>query len=237
MRKIDRVKILVGLLIVGAVVLHIFHADDWLPKESEHQGLHQLHRGSSMGTSEAAALELSSTSLPPPPSPTSVAVASATPSDKCFTKPHTEYDGSVVMWGPHTIVDSAAECCAKCRAHRDSEEAKGAPGCKVWVYCPATGGCNGQKHGECWGKTADLKAGRRPTVRAEAMAFLGSLGRPSLMPRRRRWARRRPGGAAIVERRERPGNPRVYFDVRITGSGGGIGGGGRRRAHRVCAVR
>ena len=45
MRKIDRVKILVGLLIVGAVVLHIFHADDWLPKESEHQGLHQLHRG------------------------------------------------------------------------------------------------------------------------------------------------------------------------------------------------
>ena len=121
------------------------------------------------------------------------------------------------------------------QAHRAAEEAKGNAGCTVWVFCPDEGGCNGQKHGECWGKhthgTAANLAMVRPTVRAKGggvpwisgaaftAAEAAAVAKAGRTPRARLWS-----GAAA-------GNPRVSSTSnhgRDGGSGGeGAAGGGR----------
>ena len=108
---------------------------------------------------------------PPPPAPLPSPKASAE-EDKCFTRTHTEYDGQVVLWGPHTIVQTAGECCERCRSHRSEAEKLGNKGCTVWVWCPDAAGCGTQKQGECWGKLGlnDADGGssvRVPQVRAK----------------------------------------------------------------------
>jgi hypothetical protein len=143
------------------------------------------------------------------------------------------------MWGPHTIVSTASECCAKCQAHRAAEEAKGSPGCTVWVFCPEEGGCNGQKQGECWGKHTgggsggDLAA-TRPTVRAKGSGVPWISGAAFTAAEAAAVARAEAEAArAVVQRRERPGNPRVYLDVRITSRDGGSGGEGAAGGGRM----
>ena len=230
MRRVDQVKIMVAFLLVGAVVLHIFHADDWLPSKDSHE-LHQRHRGLNAaaaartvtggahreGTSaDVATLPPQTITSAPPPSPL--------PSDQCFTKQHTEYDGQVVMWGPHNIVQTAGACCELCRQHRSKDPGRG---CTWWVYCPTKSGCNGQLHGECWGKHSKLDVQHPetllPPLRANGdhvpwMSGAAYISAEAAVV----VAAEEAAARTLRERRERPSNPKVFFDVRIVGGGGAV---------------
>lgn len=51
---------------------------------------------------------------------------------------------------PFALQDTAADCCAQCQS---------TPGCNVWVWCGAPGGCGHERaHRECWLKSASLSA-------------------------------------------------------------------------------
>ena len=163
--------------------------------------------------SPSAALVASSPPLPPSP-----AVSPPVPVvDKCYTRANAEYDGPVAIWGPTNIVGSASECCRSCQDHRQREEAAGKPGCRFWVWCAAAEGCGTQKHGECWGKGAFDPSEARPKLRASGEGIPWVSG-AAFTPAEAAAMEREAAEAerTIRERRERPGNPRVFFDVQIS---------------------
>ena len=72
----------------------------------------------------------------------------APPTDECGTELHADYDGTRAWnWGLNKDqhVESAADCCAKCKAHAQ---------CNSWVFCPepVCYAPDAHKHtlGECW---------------------------------------------------------------------------------------
>ena len=168
---------------------------------------------------------------PPPPSPSSPSPPSSSPeTDRCYAKPSTEYDGPVVIWGAGHIVDSAADCCAACTTQRASEEAKGKAGCRYWVWCADKAGCGTQKFGECWGKGATEAGQLMPKLRASGDGIPWMSGAAFTAAEAAEVAKAAADAErAIVDRRERPGNPRVFFEVDISpsieGRGSGANGG------------
>jgi len=161
--------------------------------------------------SVAVSLSPPSTTLPPPPPPPS-------PADgQCVERPHTEYDGDVMIWGTNNIQPDSAACCESCHSQRKRAEARGERGCTVWVFCALEAGCAGtQKKGECW-----LKRGAKPVPQVrgkgpgcdwtsgEAMSPVEAAEMKAELVRTE---------AAEALRRERPGNPRVYLDIQIDGN-------------------
>lgn len=68
--------------------------------------------------------------------------AAAALEDECHAERDAEYGGeTVVTWGDKNFLDSAAECCAACRA--------AAPKCNVWVWCGKWSGALWAGFG-CW---------------------------------------------------------------------------------------
>lgn len=160
---------------------------------------------------EPEAHDLSS-SLPPPPLPP-LSPPSAT-IDRCYTAPHTEYDGPVVIWGSNTVLGSAAECCATCRKHREDHSQHQ---CMYWVFCGAEGGCNTQKQGECWGKARASSSEIRPQTRGSGDRCLWTSGAVFTEEEASAMRRAEEREASIrAKRRDRPGNPRVYLEVDIS---------------------
>ena len=223
MRKLDRIKILVGALAVCAVISHLISA--WHSSAQRAAltpppppPLPRIHVAEQVGMLRSkGAFDESSSPPDPPPSPSPSPPPEEQPSDECLTREHTEYDGEVVMWGPHNVAESAGACCAACRKHRDA--ATDGRGCNVWVFCAGADGCASQKFGECWGKRSASNDGRigLPTVRGsgpELPWVSGMVVTPqeAAAMREEEAAKKR----ALVERRERPGNPKVYFDVQIS---------------------
>ena len=135
--------------------------------------------------------------------------------DKCYTAPHSEYDGPVVIWGSSTVVASAAECCAACRKHREAHEVT--QPCVYWVYCGVDGGCATQKKGECWGKARTAPSELTPQKRAGGDNCPLTSG---AVYTEAEAATMREAEAADLrvraERRDRADNPRVFLDVEIT---------------------
>ena len=163
-----------------------------------------------------AAVASSSTSLPPPPSPPPSPKPVDSGLDQCTPKEQLEYDGQVVLWGTNNMQPSAAACCESCHAQRKRATERNEPGCTVWVYCGKDGGCSGtQKKGECWGKHG---AKPIPAVRGRGPGCDWTSGE-ALTAQEAAEMRAALDAAAAAERdrRERPGNPRVFFDVEING--------------------
>lgn len=74
----------------------------------------------------------------------------------CHALAHTELHGDVVRWGETHLTETAALCCASCKAHAESTS-KGRP-CNIWVYCSNKARC-GKRHKQCWLKhRADMWA-------------------------------------------------------------------------------
>ena len=154
MRRPDRVKLLVLLLAVCGIAVHIGHVF----RTSTPKAAPPVPPMPATASPPPLPLEVDS---PPPPTPqTSPHVDAAASEDACGTREHTEYDGDVVMWGPHNVVDSAAKCCAACRAHGDKADGAANGGCNIWVWCSDPAGCAGQKFGECWGKKHTFDDGK-----------------------------------------------------------------------------
>lgn len=63
---------------------------------------------------------------------------------QCHARNHVDLPGDVVKWGESHRVDSAAACCAACRA----DESKPSR-CNVWVWCGDERLC-GAKFRQCW---------------------------------------------------------------------------------------
>ena len=210
MRQVDRIKLFVLILAVGAVLFHMARGVRALtPPPSPSP--------STVPPAPATSLSLTSSPPPPLPSPSPPPASSPSPStdDACLTKEATEYDGDVVMWGPHNVVTTPAACCAKCREHHDKE----AKGCNVWVFCNSALGCAGQKFGECWGKRRAAGEmlprvrGKGEGVRWVSGAIMSAAEVTAMHEAEQAAAR------AMNERRERAGNPKVYFDVSTVYSG------------------
>ena len=245
MRRIDRIKLVAVLSIIAVVSLRLgIQRSGAIERAQESAPAQHLDAASTTGvgmeTQRASQEKVPPRAGPavsdtvassPPPSPLPITESQ----DKCFTHEHTEYDGQVVMWGPHNVVETAAECCEKCRAHRERTEAgsSGEQPCTVWVFCAQRNGCATQKFGECWGKAGLASQGsaavQRPKVRAagEGIPWVsGAVFTPAeaAAVAEIEAATKR----AITERRERPDNPRVFFEVDIEYSDAtGERGGGR----------
>ena len=208
MRRIDRIIILSVVLATCGVVLHVHHVLS---------GRNIAPPPPQLFISPSPVPPAPSTSSPPPPPPPPPPEEQAAVAiDACYTHENTEYDGDVVIWGPHNIVQDAAACCEKCKAHRAKEGASG--GCNIWVYCGARGGCGTQKNGECWGKRVQTSgvAAPRITVRASGDGIPWTSG-AVLSPEEAKAMAAAEAAAkrALIERRERKGNPKVYFDVSV----------------------
>jgi peptidyl-prolyl isomerase D len=234
MRRADRIKISVFLTVclVGVLRLYVTQApsvsvaaDTSTPAESDTppRRLHAVSPPAKAAISFSPPSPPLVSSRPPPPH------AQAPPKpeiDKCYTHTNTEYDGQVVLWGPHNVVKTAAECCEKCRSHRASEEAAGkSSGCTVWVFCPREEGCGSQKFGECWGKThpADGTGAERsaqqllPRARAKGEGVAWVSGAVFTPEEAQTVAQAEVAAArALAERRDRVGNPKVFFEVKIS---------------------
>ena len=158
---------------------------------------------------------------PPPPPPPPELVSS-----QCYAREHVEYDGAgVAIWGDKNLLPNAADCCASCRAHRQRMESSGRAdqACLFWVHCSAPGGCSGgQKEGACWGKTGFHKKAPSPTSQLaptpkSSGAGCGWTSGAVYSPAEAEAvaAEVRGQAEALSERRDRPGNPRVWLDVQI----------------------
>jgi peptidyl-prolyl isomerase D len=107
-----------------------------------------------------------------------------------------------------------------CRNHRASVASGSSQekvGCQLWVWCGEKDGCGIPKFGECWGK-AGFKAGdATPSLRAAGEGIAWTSG-AVFTPAEAASVEQAEADAArkLAERRERPGNPRVFFDVEIT---------------------
>lgn len=66
---------------------------------------------------------------------------------KCYFYEHTELWGDVVVWGSTLKVDTAQECCDKCRNHKVNGPDE--LDCNVWVFCGDKDKCRSQ-YQECW---------------------------------------------------------------------------------------
>ena len=171
----------------------------------------------------AVASSSSSTSPPPPPPPSpppSPKPVESAGLDQCTPKEALEYDGNVVMWGTSNMQPSVAACCESCHAHRKRATERSEPGCTVWVYCAKEGGCSGtQKKGECWGKAG---AKPIPAVRGRGPGCDWTSGEALTAQEAAEMAAALEAVAATErERRERPTNPRVFFDVEVNGKAHG----------------
>ncbi|KAL1511840.1 hypothetical protein AB1Y20_005125 [Prymnesium parvum] len=172
------------------------------------------HPGSRDSSVPHSITSLSPSPLPPP----SRVPPSPSPSTKlytCHTSPHTEYDGPVVIWGSRNVVRSADECCASCMKHREAHEAS--QPCVYWIYCGVEAGCATQKHGECWGKTRSTPNELKPRLRGQGERCPWTSG--AVYTEAEAAAMREAAMAEArvrEERRDRPGNPHVYFDIEIT---------------------
>jgi len=85
------------------------------------------------------------------------------------------------------------------------------------VWCGLQAGCGGQKFGECWGKAGFTIADAKPKLRAAGDGIPWTSGAVFTPAEATAVAEAEAAAARqLVERRDRPGNPRVFFDVQIT---------------------
>lgn len=176
----------------------------------------------------AAALGVHPSQLPPREKPKSRGLprtaADLPPPKDCYARRNTEYDGPVVLSGPGNIQPTAAACCQSCKEHRAKSELTEdhPPACSVWVWCPDKAGCGGQQFGECWGKVG-FEAGGSPIPKVRAAGEnVPWMSGAALTPTEAAAlaAAEREKLTIISERRSREGNPKVFFDVRISGGKG-----------------
>jgi len=141
----------------------------------------------------------------------------ATAAQECHTKANVEYDGQVALWGSNNIQPDAAACCESCRVHRAESEANGKPPCMFWVFCGDEAGCDSQKFGECWGKRS-ANAGTPPLVRNSGEHCKWTSGAVYTEAEAAAIVQAEQAVLqAALDRRDRAGNPRVFFDVEING--------------------
>ena len=238
MRRITQIQLsVIGLLAIVAVMRLVVHTSAAPSSSSGASGFGGTGRIDPYAASGAAAAATAATAAveqspsppsPPPPPPPSPPTVSA---DQCYTRPNTEYDGPVVVWGANNVQPTAGACCTSCREHRAKEEALGQSGCQLWVWCGLQSGCGTQKFGECWGKAGFSIGDPKPRVRAAGEGIPWTSGAVFSPSEATAVAEAEATAArALVERRDRPGNPRVYFDVEITPkptdgrSGAAVGG-------------
>ena len=92
-------------------------------------------------------------------------------------------------------------------------------GRRISTGCAATGGCGSQKHGECWGKRGLLPGQTLPLVRNRGDGCPWTSGGAFTPSEAAAMVEaRRAADAEKTERRDRPGNPHVWFDVSIGGA-------------------
>jgi len=141
------------------------------------------------------------------------APAPARGDEACHVRAHHEYEGSVVIWGATHTTPTAEDCCAACK--RQAESAKGGPRCKLWVWCADPTGCGGQPFKSCWGKTM-AEGVMAPPVRNRGESCPWTSGGLFSAAEARAIADAEVAAvAAQAARRDRPVNPRVFFDVAI----------------------
>ena len=107
-----------------------------------------------------------------------------------------------------------------CRNHRASVASGSSQekaGCQLWVWCGEKDGCGIPKFGECWGKAGSKAGDTTPSLRAAGEGIPWTSG-AVFTPAEAATVEQVEAAAArkLAERRERPGNPRVFFDVEIT---------------------
>ena len=125
------------------------------------------------------------------------------------------------MWGTQNLQPSASACCKSCRDHSAAATKRGEAGCAFWVFCGEPGGCATQKQGECWLKRREKAHDVRPTVRSAGEGCAWTSGAIMTLAEAAELRGAEEAAARVVrERRERPTNPHVFFEVEVARSDG-----------------
>ncbi|PNW78007.1 hypothetical protein CHLRE_10g460600v5 [Chlamydomonas reinhardtii] len=136
--------------------------------------------------------------------------------DVCHVDPNNEYHGDVVTWGDKNMQASPEECCQSCTS---------TPGCNIWVYCGAEGGCgfgSPRPKGECWLKKNSLSYVMENFGQGHSAIAWTAGAVYSQTEYRQYLVQREEEAKAEKERlmklRENPELPLVWIDVALNGT-------------------